>query len=124
MRIDKGEMTSSLSLKEVLSKAPNIHVFDSNGVTVLKQKKNSAEYKDTPLSKHSIYGDGTRQHPFTTSAMDVNPYNAIVDLWLQNLSFTSQHTNPIFIQVNDWILQVGTDGVTSEDSHFTKLMLD
>ena len=116
-------MTSTLSLKKVLSTAPNIHVFDSNGITILKPKMPHAKYNDTPLSEHSISGDGTRQQPFThRSSMDVNPHNVIVDLWLQNLRFISQHGNSIFIQVNDWILQVEPDGITSEDGHFTKLL--
>lgn len=116
-------MSSSLTLKEVLSKAPDIHVFDRNGVTILKPKMSGAKYRDKPLSEHSITGNGTKQQPFTPrDAMDVNPHNVIVDLWLRNLSDTTQDASPIFIQVNDWILQVKSGGVISKDGHFTKLL--
>ena len=116
-------MTSNLSLREVLSKAPDIHVFDRNGVKVLKPKMEGAKYKDKPLSRDSISGDGTRQKPLTHRAsMDVNPHNVIVDLWLQSLSLIPQHTGQVFIQVNDWVLRVEPRGVTSVDRHFTKLL--
>jgi hypothetical protein len=82
-----------------------------------------AKQMKTPLSEHSIIGNGTKQQPFThRCSMDVNPHNVIVALWLQSLSCNPGDTNPIFIQVNDWVLQVGLDGVTSEDDYFTKLL--
>ena len=117
-------MASSLNLRNILSKAPSIHVFYNDRVTVLKCRMKGANHKDTLLSKHSIIGDGTKQLPFTTRAMDVSPYNVIVDLWLQNRSYTSRDTKPIFIEVNDWVLQVEPDGVISEDDYFTKLLPD
>ena len=116
-------MTSSLTLTEVLSKAPNIRVFYGGISTVLKARAKGANQITTPLSEHSIIGNGTKEEPFTHAiSMDVNPHNIIVDLWLKSLSHHPSDTNPIFLQVNDWILQVRSDGVISEDDHFTRLL--
>ena len=118
-------MTSSLTLRKILRKAPNIHVFDNNGVTVLMQKEYGAKQMKTSLSRHSIIGEGTQQLPFEPRcSIDVNPHNVVVDLWLQSLSRRSGDTNSIFIKVNDWVLKVESDGVTSEDDCFTRLLPD
>ena len=118
-------MTSSLSLKEVLSKVPNIHAFNNNGVTILSPKTKGAKNIDKLLEEYSISGNGTREQPFTPrSSMDINPHNVIVALWLHSLKSAQNKSSLVFIQANDWIFQATPEGVISGDAYFTRLLLE
>lgn len=118
------------SFAEVRRAAPGIHVFKLIGgggafeVSILTPQKNDAEHDDKRVSAQCTIGDGTRKNPYTYEIVaDVSPHYAIIDLWYRFRELTKlEHARLIFIEVNDWVLQVGPDGVTSEDGHFTKLI--
>ncbi len=113
-----------MTFAEILRAVPNIHVFgpaskfDQGGVTVLTLNDNvDTRYKDRQYSEDYTKGDGSRENPFRyKSAAPVSAYYGVVDLWFR---FRDQ---PVFIKVNDWLLEVSPEGVTAMDGHFTRLV--
>ena len=116
-------MTSFAEIRRV---APPIHVFkpaskyDKGGVTVLEPQEHDTRYEDRRYSEGVTQsytkGDGSRTNPYTyLSAAPVSAHYGIVDLWSRFRNET------VFIKVNDWLLEVGPEGVTASDGHFTKL---
>ena len=110
------------SFAEIRRAAPNIHVFipfEQNGVTMLRPGDLDERYENRPYSEGYIEGNGTQEKPYTyKSAAPVSAHYAAIDLW-----FRFRHCNrPVFIKINDWLLQVNSDGVTAADNHFTKLI--
>lgn len=114
------------SFAEIRRAAPPIHVFkpagkcDNGGVTVLKSIDCDVLYEHRGYShganRSYTKGDGSRENPYQyLGAAPVSAHYAIVDLWFRFRSET------VFIKINDWLLEVSSDGVTASDGHFTKL---
>ena len=116
-------MTSDLTLSKILSRVPNIHVFDKDqGIQILDPQK--GKKRDKPFSEDFIEGDGSRKNPFIhKGSADVSPHYAVIDLWLRSREHaTGANHKPVFIEVNDWLLEVTPEGVIAGDEHFTKLL--
>ncbi len=121
-------MTASFA--QIRRAVPSIHVFiplsksSSGGVTILAPSSIDHLYENRRYSEsYSIEGDGSRDNPYTyESVAQASPHYGIIDLWFKFHELTKQANSPsVFIEINDWILQIGPEGVTSEDGHFTKL---
>lgn len=106
-------MTTSFA--EIRRAAPPIHVFDEGGVTVLEPQDQDVRYEGATESYTE--GDGSRENPYSyLSAAPVSAHYGIVDLW------SRFRDEAVFIKINDWLLEVGPEGVTASDGHFTKLV--
>lgn len=117
------------SFADIRRAVPSIHVFKSASkrcdaaVTIITPQAGDERYERRRYSENYTEGNGNRENPYTyRSAASVSPHYAIVDLWFGFRELTTQaNARAVFIKVNDWILQVGPEGVTAEDGHFTKI---
>jgi hypothetical protein len=103
---------------------PSIHVFcATGGVTLLRPGNEDQRYENRQYSSDFTKGNGDKDYPFQyRNAAPVSPHYAIIDLWLGFRDRTMQaNAQTIFIKINHWLLQIGPDGVTAADGHFTKL---
>jgi len=111
----------AMSFAEIRRAVPSIHVFkpfDERGARDLTAENTDESYENRLYSDGHITGDGSEKTPYTyRSATSVSPHYAIIDLWFE----FRDRISTVFIEVNDWVLQVGHDGVTAADGHFTKL---
>ena len=113
-------MTSNLTLSKILSRVPNIHVFDKDqDVQIFDPQK--GKKRDKPFSEYSIRGDGSRENPFIHSSADVSPHYTVIDLWLKSREHAmGANHRPVFIEVNDCLLEVTPEGVIAGDGYFTR----
>ncbi len=97
------------------------YIYASSGERVVALKAGS---RDEAFNSDSVSlsGDGTLDDPFEYwASLDVSPHFAIIDLWLsfRRLSLT----RPVFIRVNEYILQIFWQGVRAENGQFTRLLI-
>lgn len=106
------------SFAEIRRAAPPIHVSGSHkgDVTILEPRDRDVDYEGHRYSENFIEGDGSRENPYSyLSSAPVSPHYATVDLWSRFRDVV------VFIKVNDWLLEVNSDGVTALDGVHTKL---
>ncbi|MFA6526505.1 MAG: hypothetical protein WCT26_03805 [Candidatus Buchananbacteria bacterium] len=114
-----------LTFKEVLIAAPPIYAsavdeHENIESVVFKPRPQDREFMDRQYSHEFISGVGTKESPYQyiSAATAVSPHYGVVDLWFK---FRNEGDD-VYIEVNDWILQVSPEGVTAEDGTFTKLL--
>jgi hypothetical protein len=116
------------SIPEIRATVPRIHVFKPHRegefpgeATVLMPNSIDATYGDSQLTV--VSGSGTLKDPFGGPASGQSPHRAIISLWYTFYERTQgKSAAPIFIEVSNWVLQVGPEGVTAADGHFTRLL--
>jgi len=114
------------SFAQIRRTVPSIHVSRPRTaecfaeVTILEPQLGDCQYENHRYSKDSMEGDGSKRNPYTYRvAAPVSPHYAIVDMWYKFRR--ESKTRTIFIEVNDWILEVTPKGVRAVCGHFTKL---
>ena len=80
----------------------------------LEPQKIDERYLDEPYSVGYTSGCGSQKNPYTyKSAAPVSAYYGIVDLWFR-FRPTLSGQDDIYIQVNDWMFKLTSDGVIYE----------
>jgi len=117
------------SFRDLRRAVPSIHVYKRIGgggafeVSILIPQDRDETHNDQRWSERYTVGDGSKKNPYTyESVVDVSPHYAVIDLWYQFRDVAMRTRDPVYITVNDWVLRVGSEGVTAEDGHFTKLV--
>lgn len=119
------------SFEEIRRSVSSIHVFKptkgkdpARATDLVSSRFDDRTYRVRRRGHDFIGGDGSKLNPYTyKGAASVSPYYAIIDLWMEFRDRArAAGAPPIFIKVNDWVLQIGPEGVTAEDGHFSKLL--
>ena len=112
----------AVTLAQVRKMVPGIHVSRGRETTILRPQPTDVQYEARQYSDNFTEGRGTKKRPFTyLSAAPVSAHYAVIDLWLKFRSRANKKMR-VFIEVNDWILQVESSGVRAEDGQFTRFI--
>ncbi|MFA5021290.1 MAG: hypothetical protein WC517_04505 [Patescibacteria group bacterium] len=96
-----------------------IEPFQSTEKHKLRRNVAKDHYQQDDLT--FISGRGTKSSPYSgIAAEDVTPHCGIVNLWLAFREASYQRR--VFIEVNDYVLQVTPEGVIALDGTFTRLL--
>ncbi len=107
------------SFEEIRCAVSGIYVNNAeNGDIILRPKDNDLlqSYRRDKINIQ-ITGDGSESNPYRyLYPVRVSEHFAVVDLW-----YRFHNHRSMYIEVNNWLLQVIPNGVISEDGHMTRI---
>jgi len=116
--------TRELDLEAIQRELPLITVFK---ITPFQDMERYKLERDVTRDRYQqedltfVGGHGTKSSPYGEVAVkDVTPHCGIVNLWLTFRETSYQRR--VFIEVNDYVLQVTPKGVIALDGTFTRLL--
>ncbi|MEK7608679.1 MAG: hypothetical protein AAB495_03805 [Patescibacteria group bacterium] len=84
-------------------------------------KDDSALRQDNGRKMVTLHGSGTRETPFGLPARDCSPYYGVFYLW-HLLRLIAGDGDDLFVEANDCVFGVTSEGVIASDGVFTKLL--